>query len=105
MKQAAKQEARRLAEEAGRKKAEEEVKRITEEKWKAKEEAKVQVDVEARHKAKVEVRAREKAALLAAGEEMRVHLGLVLMIKDQMHLQCINGGNGLSGGWREMQGE
>jgi len=81
MKQAAEQEARRLAEEAAKKKAKEEAKRVAEEKRKAEEEAKrvaeakVRADFEARHKAEAEVRAREKAALLAAGEEMRAHLG------------------------------
>jgi len=63
MKQAAKQEVRRLAEEAAKKKAEEEAKRIAEEKQKAEEEvkrvaeAKARADFEAR-KAKAEVRAR-----------------------------------------------
>jgi len=67
MKQAAKQEARRLAEEAARKKAEEEAKRIAKEKRKAEEEAKqvteakVRANFEARCKAEAEVRAREKA--------------------------------------------
>jgi len=81
MKQAAEQEARRLAEEAVKKKAEEEAKRVAEEKWKAKEQAKkaaeekVRADFEARRKAEAEVRAREKAESLAAGEEMRARLG------------------------------
>ena len=82
MKQVAKQEARRLVEEAAKKKAKEEAKRVTEEKRKAEEEAKqvakarVWADFEARWKAKAEVRAREKAESLVAGEVMQVHLGL-----------------------------
>jgi len=70
-----------LAEEAAKKKAEEEARRVAEEKRKAEEvakrvaEAKARADFEVRRKAEVEVRAREKAALLAAGEEMRAHLG------------------------------
>jgi len=82
MKQVAKQEVRRLAEEATKKKAEEEVRRVAEEKWKAEEvakrvaKAKARADFEARCKAKAEVRAREKATSLAAGEEMRAWLGL-----------------------------
>jgi len=81
MKQAAEQEARRLAEEAAKKKAEEEAKRVAKEKRKAKEEvkrvaeAKARADFEVRRKAEAEVRVREKAASLAAGEEMRAHLG------------------------------
>jgi len=81
MKQAAEQEVRRLAEEAAKKKAEEEAKRVTEEKQKAEEEAKrvaeakARANFEVRRKAKAEVRAREKAASLAAGEEMRTRLG------------------------------
>ena len=81
MKQAAEQEARRLAEEAAKKKAEEEARRVAKEKRKAEEvakrvaEAKVRADFEARRKAEAEVRVREKAASLAAGEEMRVCLG------------------------------
>jgi len=81
MKQAAEQEARRLAEEAARKKAEEEARRVAEEKRKAKEvvkrvaEAKAQADFEARRKAEAEVRVKEKAASLAAGEEMWACLG------------------------------
>jgi len=95
MKQAAEQEVRRLAEEAAKKKAEEEVRRVAEEKQKAKEvakrvaEAKVRVDFEARRKAEAEVRAREKAASLAAGEEMRARLGTKPKVHGRYFFLCL----------------
>ena len=81
MKQAAEQEARRLAEEAAKKKAEEEAKRVAE--------AKARADFEARRKAEVEVRAREKAASLAAGEEMRARLGTKPKVRGRYFFLCL----------------